>query len=69
VGDEDTSDASWADNATADVKRDLPVSDGSLDIGESHVRTIDLLVFVDETPHASGGIAATIDDGSTLLTS
>jgi hypothetical protein len=35
--------ASGADQSTADVKRDLPAGDGSLGIGESHVRTIDRL--------------------------
>ena len=41
--DEDTSDASWANYPTADVKGDLPVSDGSLVVGESQARTIDRL--------------------------
>ena len=39
--DEDTSDAKWADHPTVDVKGDLPVSDSSLDIGESRVRKFD----------------------------
>jgi hypothetical protein len=60
----DTSDASWADHATADVKGDLPVGDDFFEIDESHVRTIDPLVIVDETPMPPGGIA-TMDDGST----
>jgi hypothetical protein len=62
--DEDAGDPGWTDDATADVKGDLPASGGaSLVVGESQVRTIDVLVVVDKTD-ASGGIA-TNDDGST----
>jgi hypothetical protein len=41
--DEDTSDASWADHPTADIKGDLSAGDASLVVGESQVRTIDSL--------------------------
>ena len=41
--DEDAGDPGWTDDATADVKGDLPVSDISLVVGESQVWTIDRL--------------------------
>jgi hypothetical protein len=41
--DEDAGDPGWTDDATADVKGDLPAGEASLVVGESHVRTIDRL--------------------------
>ena len=41
---QDASYASRVDHPTADVKGDLPADDASLDVGESQVRTIDLVM-------------------------